>query len=252
MLADFRQEAAKIAYTMPQIPLVSNVTAKLANQAITSPDYWVEHIIQPVKFAASFQFLLQQDIDIFLEIGAKPILSSIGKTILVNEANNSLVLVPSLSAKQSNHQTMLNSLAQLYHQGIKIDLQKFNQNYSPPKVDLPTYAFQRQRYWWEPAKFWLKQKSDNTFAVNSLLGQSMDSDDNSAICFRQQISISKPSYLADHSLKDQVVFPAAAYVEIALGAGQYLYPQQSLHHFVYCLDHPRVCGVGLFDQDQAL
>lgn len=240
MLADFRQEAEKINYALPQIPLVSNITAQFANKSITSPDYWVEHIIQPVKFAASFQFLRQQGIDVFLEIGAKPILSSMGKTMVVDALNISPVVVPSLSPKQSNQQTILNSLAQLYHQGIKIDWQKVNQNYDPPKVDLPTYAFQRQRYWWEPAKFWLKQKSDNTLTANPLLGQSGNADNNSEICFRQQISMSKPEYLADHCLKDQVVFPAAAYVEIALAAGRYLYPQQSLHLEDFILKQPLV------------
>ena len=81
-------------------------------EAITSPDYWVEHIVQPVKFADSFEFLLDKEIDIFLEIGAKPILASIGATIAANK-NCSLLLLPSLSNKQPDGQVILNSLVKI-------------------------------------------------------------------------------------------------------------------------------------------
>ncbi|MGL5833514.1 MAG: type I polyketide synthase, partial [Waterburya sp.] len=105
MLGGFRQMAESVTYHLPQIPLVSNVTGKLAGQAITSPDYWVEHIIQPVNFAAGFQWLLEQKIDIFLEIGAKPILASIGATI--SAATDYVpILLPSLSNKQPDEQVI--------------------------------------------------------------------------------------------------------------------------------------------------
>ena len=67
MLEDFRSVAVEIEYSTPSIPLVSNVTADLVATAITSPNYWVEHIVKPVKFADSFKFLLQR-VDIFWKL----------------------------------------------------------------------------------------------------------------------------------------------------------------------------------------
>ena len=220
MLGDFRQVAETITYNMPQIPLVSNVTAQLVGEAITSPDYWIEHIIQPVKFADSFEFLLDKEIDIFLEIGAKPILASIGATISAI-SDRSPLLLASLSNKQPDRQVILNSLVQLYHQGIKIDWQNFNHGNYYPQVKLPSYPFQRQRYWWDKAKFWAEDRV-NTQQLHPLLGNPLTLAGRSEIRWTSKINARTPAYLADHCLVSEAVFPATGYVEMALAAGKYL------------------------------
>ena len=224
MLADFGQVAAEITYSAPKIPLVSNVTAQLAKIEITCPDYWVDHIIQPVKFADSFQFLLQQGVDIFLEIGAKPILASLGKTILTTEIDSDPILLPSLSDKQDDWQVILNSVAQLYHQGIKIDWRVFNQGHYDQGVKLPTYPFQRQQYWWDKAKFWTEENLNNQQQSHPLLGNCLTLAGTSERYFKGQINAHNPKYLQDHRLENQTVFPATAYIEMALAAGKYIYP----------------------------
>ncbi|NJO95086.1 MAG: aminotransferase class I/II-fold pyridoxal phosphate-dependent enzyme [Pleurocapsa sp. CRU_1_2] len=216
MLGDFRQVAESITYHLPQIPLVSSVTAQLANESITSPNYWVEHIIQPVNFADGFQFLLEQKIDIFLEIGAKPILSSIGATISAT-TDYATILLSSLSNKQPDEQVILNSLAQLYHQGIEINWRKFNQDIDSRRVKLPTYPFQRQRYWWEQAKFWTKDVPVQQ--IHPLLGNPLTLAGTSEIRWTGQINGHLPDYLQDHRLEGEIVFPATAYLEMALAAG---------------------------------
>ena len=238
MLADFRAVAEQITYTAPQIPLVSNVTAQLATKAIASPDYWVEHIIQPVKFADSFEFLLQQGIEIFLEIGAKPILSSIGKTILAQAKNHSPLLLTSLSPKQPDEQVILNSVAQLYHQGLKLDWRAFNQDYLPSGVNLPTYPFQRQRYWWDKAKFWHEDLASTQ--LHPLLGNPMTLAGTSEIRFQSQVDANNPSYLSDHCLLSQTVFPATAYLEIILAAGAYIAPNSNLQLTQFSIHQPLI------------
>lgn len=264
MLGDFRQVATQITYGVPSIPLVSNVTAKLAGAEIANADYWVDHIVQPVKFAASFQFLLTEKVDIFLEIGAKPILSSIGKTILTTDlarenqdlaqdlaiaSTYSPLLLPSLSDKQSDCLVILNSVAQLFHQGIKLDWQAFNQNYSAKKIKLPTYPFQRQQYWWSKAKFWTDRTEESKASraehlstrdslqphlqqdlhqhlqqyFHPLLGNPLTLAIATKKYFQGQIQANSPEYLQDHCLENQTVFPATAYLEMALAAAQYIY-----------------------------
>ena len=218
MLGDFRQVAETITYNTPQIPLVSNLTAQLAGEAITSPDYWIEHIIQPVKFAESFQFLLDREIDIFLEIGAKPILASIGATICT-KADRTPLLLPSLSNKQPGERVILNSLVQLYHQGIKINWQNFNRGNYYPELKLPSYPFQRQRYWWEKAKFWTEDTQVDR-QLHPLLGNPLTLAGTKEIRWTSKINSSTPAYLADHRLESEVVFPATAYIEMALAAGK--------------------------------
>ena len=238
MLADFKLVAAEITYSAPKIPLVSNATAQLAKIEITCPDYWINHIIQPVKFADSFQFLLQQDVNIFLEIGAKPILASLGKTILATEVNYFPTLLPSLSDKQDDWQVILNSVAQLYHQGIKIDWRVFNRGHYNRGVKLPTYPFQRQQYWWNRAKFWTEENLNNQQQSHPLLGNCLTLAGTSEMYFKGQINAHSPKYLQAHCLENQTVFPATAYIEMALAAGKYIYPDRSFQLEKFTIKKP--------------
>jgi len=239
MLEDFRQVAESVTYHLPQIPLVSNVTGKLAGEGITSPDYWVQHIIQPVNFAAGFQYLLAQKIDIFLEIGAKPILAALGATI-VTSADYAPILLPSLSNKLPDQQVILSSLAQLYHQGIKINWRKFNQDINFQGVKLPTYPFQRQRYWWEQAKFWTTDTPQQQ--LHPLLGNPLTLAGTAEVRWTGKINTHTPEYLADHCLESKTVFPATAYLEMALAAGKYVYAGKSLELRAFTIHQPLILG----------
>ncbi|MDJ0592503.1 MAG: beta-ketoacyl synthase N-terminal-like domain-containing protein [Pleurocapsa sp. MO_226.B13] len=153
MLEDFARVAKQITYSPPQIDLISNVTGELATAEIATPQYWCNHIRQPVKFAQGMTTLAQQDCEILLEIGAKPILLGMGRPCLSNldvaqQEDTEYRLLPSLRPQKSDWQQMLASLGELYLQGIAIDWQSFERDYPQRRrVILPTYPFQRQRYW---------------------------------------------------------------------------------------------------------
>ncbi|MEL6929362.1 MAG: beta-ketoacyl synthase N-terminal-like domain-containing protein, partial [Cyanobacteria bacterium J06600_6] len=74
MIEEFKDIAKTINYSLPEIPIVSNLTGKLADKSIATPDYWTKHILQPVQFAKSINYLSSQQVNIFLEIGTKPTL----------------------------------------------------------------------------------------------------------------------------------------------------------------------------------
>ncbi len=179
MLEDFARVAKQITYSPPQIDLISNVTGELATAEIATPQYWCNHIRQPVKFAQGMTTLAQQDCEILLEIGAKPILLGMGRPCLSNldvaqQEDTEYRLLPSLRPQKSDWQQMLASLGELYLQGIAINWQRFETDYPQlRRVVLPTYPFQRQRYWienhhqqpnisssetdWTPILSWLHQ-----------------------------------------------------------------------------------------------
>ncbi|NER47833.1 MAG: alpha/beta fold hydrolase [Symploca sp. SIO1A3] len=148
MLAEFETLASQLTYHQPRIPIISNVTGAKANKSIASAQYWVNHVRQPVKFAQSMAALHQQGYETFLEIGAKPILLSMGKQCLSPEVG---VWLPSLRPGVDEWQQLLSSLGKLYVQGAKVDWSGFDRDYSREKVVLPTYPFQRERYWVETA-----------------------------------------------------------------------------------------------------
>ena len=143
MLAKFRKVAESVSYHAPQIELISNVTGNSATADIATAEYWVNHIVAPVRFADGMQ-ALQPKCNIFLEIGSKPILLGMARSSL--SVDNPLSL-PSLRPKKQDWQQILQSLAALYVRGLEVNWQNVAQGSNGRKVDLPTYPFQRQSYW---------------------------------------------------------------------------------------------------------
>ncbi|MHC0067445.1 type I polyketide synthase [Nostoc sp. UIC 10890] len=228
MLADFEAVASEITYNQPNIPLVSNVTGARAENSIATASYWVNHVRQPVKFAQSMETLQQEGYSIFLEIGPKPTLLGMGRQCLPEDVG---VWLPSLRPGQEDWQQMLQSLAELYVHGVKVDWLGFDKDYSRSKVVLPTYPFQRQRYWIETNNNLIHQKQflSNHKNLHPLLGKRLHlAALEQQIRFECQISASQPTYLQHHCVFSQPVFPAAAYLEIALAAGSILFNSNDL------------------------
>ncbi len=162
MLADFEAVAKQVTYNQPRIPLVSNVTGELANQSIATAKYWVEHIRKTVKFYQSMENLLSQGYEVFLEIGPSPILLGMVGQYIPNDIG---LCLPSIRPGVEEWSQILSSLGQLYVQGINLDWCEFERNYSRMKLMLPTYPFQKQRYWIEdlnnehqPQEFFVGEK----------------------------------------------------------------------------------------------
>jgi acyl transferase domain-containing protein/acyl carrier protein len=160
MLDDLRQVAQQLTYHAPSIPLISNLTGQLAGAEITTPDYWVRHVREAVRFADGIATLDGQNVAIFLEIGPKPVLLGMARDMLDHKAtgaprstaSTAALWLPSLRAGQNDWERLLQSLGELYVHGVQIDWAVLDQGYLRRKVALPTYPFQRQRYWLEPSR----------------------------------------------------------------------------------------------------
>ncbi|AFZ34701.1 6-deoxyerythronolide-B synthase, 8-amino-7-oxononanoate synthase [Stanieria cyanosphaera PCC 7437] len=230
MLVEFEQVAREIKYSNPQINLISNVTGKLITEAITTPEYWCQHILQPVRFVNSIETLFNFGCEIAIECGAKPILLGMTSAILEKSNNNSFLnLLPSLRPPQSDYQQILQSLGQLYTQEIKINWSSLYQANFHQIVSLPTYPFQRKRYWWEGIKLPVEQisfaagKQLKSSQLHPLLEQKIYLASSEEIVFQVELSPDNPFYLKDHCLGNTVIFPATGYLEMALAAGANLY-----------------------------
>ena len=146
MLPAFEQVAAQVAYSSPRIKLISNVTGELATDEVTTPDYWCRHVRQAVRFTQGMESLHQQGYELFVEIGPKPILLGMGRYCLPEGVG---VWLPSLYPGREDWQQILQSLGALYLRGASVDWFSFDQDYSRRRLQLPTYPFQRERYWVE-------------------------------------------------------------------------------------------------------
>ncbi|AFZ56827.1 type I polyketide synthase [Anabaena cylindrica FACHB-243] len=144
MLEAFTEIAASVQFNAPSIPLVSNLTGEiLSHQDIPDANYWCHHIREAVRFSAGMETLHRQGYELFLEIGPNATLSNLGKQCLPQGTGTWLTSL----TKEDNWQSILKSLATLYTQGVDVDWCGFDQDFTRHKLALPTYPFQRQRFW---------------------------------------------------------------------------------------------------------
>ncbi|WP_416671492.1 type I polyketide synthase [Egbenema bharatensis] len=149
VLAPFAAQVQRIPLNPPQIPVISNLTGTWLSAAeAINPTYWVNHLRQPVRFASGIATLLQESERIFLEVGPGRTLS----TLVKQQAKQEWVLT-SLRHPQdsvSDETEILTTLGRLWLAGVAIDWASFTEHERRQRVLLPTYPFERQRYWIDP------------------------------------------------------------------------------------------------------
>ncbi len=146
ILAEFYEVAATVTYAAPQINLISNVTGERLTSETNFPEYWCRNLRSGVRFADGLNTLYTSGYQVFVEIGPKPTLLGMARHCL---PENEGVRLPSLRQGQVDWQQMLQSLGELYVRGASVDWSNFEQGYVHRRIVLPTYPFQRERYWVE-------------------------------------------------------------------------------------------------------
>jgi acyl transferase domain-containing protein/acyl carrier protein/phospholipid N-methyltransferase len=257
MLADFAAVAKTITYAQPQIPIITNLTGKLshdpktitkntgpglATAEICSASYWLRHIRQPVRFADSIATLQQMGIDICLEVGPKPTLLGLVRQCLdsARDTTKNLssapdkdndqqkpLLLPSLRAGRADWETLLTSLGQLYVQGAAIDWLNVNQDVKTIGVarrcTLPTYPFQRQRFWAElPTSKPATLQRNVSERLHPLIHQVTKSPLVKETICETRFNLETFPFLADHRVFGEVVAPGANHLLLLWSAAHLL------------------------------
>jgi len=215
MLAEFAKIAAEIHYHAPSLPLVSNVTGRLIGEDIATPAYWVEHIRKPVRFADSIDTLHDRHCQLFVELGPHPVLLGMARHI-----SPDAILIPSLRQQAADDEQFLRALGDLFVQGVAIDWNAVypKQTYRP--LHLPTYPFQRQRFWVDRASSSANETGRTARAdtKHPLLGQRLRLPAMPKGEIRYEQTLNDKGYIQDHRVFHQSVLPAAAYIEMGLAA----------------------------------
>ena len=224
ILEAFERKAQEISYSAPQLGLISNLTGKqVENGKVLEASYWRRHVREPVRFFDGMQTLFEQGHKLFLEIGPHPILLGMGRECV---QEGSLDWLPSLRKGRGDRQQIMHSLARLYCLGSKINWRELDRDSGHRKVSLPTYPFQRQRYWIDSAR---NTSLDSTTPsldhgpknqTHPLLGRRIDSPFIKDIVIESQISLSSHPFIKDHQAFGMAVFPASAYLEMVWAAAQ--------------------------------
>jgi acyl transferase domain-containing protein/D-arabinose 1-dehydrogenase-like Zn-dependent alcohol dehydrogenase/trans-aconitate methyltransferase/acyl carrier protein len=194
------------------VPLYSTVTGERANGAELDAEYWWRNVRQPVRFADAVGKLYDQDQNTFLEISPHPVLAS-AIAECAHALSKPVRAISSLRRNEPERAQMLRSLGVLYALGYPVDWTF--QGRSGRFVRIPTYAWQRERYWHESedSRDWRL----GTHHAHPLLGQSLRTPVPS---WMTMLGPNWVPYLRDHKVEGQVLVPGAAYLEIALAAAK--------------------------------
>jgi polyketide synthase 12 len=215
MIADFRAAARELTVNAPTIPIISNVTGQSAEQDFASAGYWTQHVRAAVRFADSIRFANSAGASRFLEVGPGGGLTS---AIEESLAESDIVSVPILHKDRPEPVSLMTGLAQAFVSGAGVDWRAVLPGAG--FVELPTYAFERQR-------FWLSSDGAAGDAAglglapseHALLGAVVDLPSSGGVVLTGRLSSASQSWLADHAVGGVVVFPGAGFVELAIRAG---------------------------------
>ncbi|WP_234388735.1 acyltransferase domain-containing protein, partial [Streptomyces sp. AS58] len=217
ILDEFRDIASELDFRAPEIPVVSNVTGVLAtDEELTSPDYWVRHIRGAVRFHDGVRFLESEGVSEYLELGPDGVLTALAAACLSEEAG---VLVPALRRDRSETETVAASLALLRMRGATPDWNKVFPG--ARNIELPTYAFQRDRYWLDgpDARPHVTGLGLDP-ALHPLLGAAVGLADRDTHVFTGSVSLRTHGWLAEHAVDGNILMPGTALVELAVRAGE--------------------------------
>ncbi|MFD5307885.1 SDR family NAD(P)-dependent oxidoreductase, partial [Streptomyces rochei] len=223
MLPAFREVVEGLSFAEPLVPVVSNVTGRIAEAGeLTTPDYWVTHVRRAVRFADGVRALRAAGVDRCVEIGPEAVLTGMARTCLDRAEDATVLLVPTARKGRDETFALLTALAHLHTAGTAVDWSGFFAGTGARPIDLPTYAFQRQRYWLAATGAAPAATEDVGLdaADHPLLGAVVALPDSGGVVLTGRLSVEAQPWLADHVVLGRILLPGAVLVELALAAGE--------------------------------
>jgi acyl transferase domain-containing protein/1-acyl-sn-glycerol-3-phosphate acyltransferase/acyl carrier protein len=212
--------------TASSIPIVSTVSGSWAEGTTFGANYWFQNVRRTVRFADGIRTLLDTGHATLLEQAPHPVLAASINEILGGRAEKAVVL-PSLRRKDDERAALLRSLGTLYTQGRAIDWDGVHEGHRA-SVRLPLYPWQRERHWFNGVAESERQRGDavasNAADHHPVLGRRVRS---AHPLWESSLRGDALAYLDDHQIQGAVVFPGAAYVEMALSAAKSLQAEGS-------------------------
>ncbi|MFI7651053.1 SDR family NAD(P)-dependent oxidoreductase, partial [Micromonospora sp. NPDC049460] len=220
MLDEFRAVLDGLTFAAPLVPVVSNVTGALADAGdIRTPEYWVRHVREAVRYADGITALRNAGVDTFLEVGPQSVLTAMAADILPDD--DAVLAVAAQRKDRPETQALLHALAELHVHGVPVTWQPWFADTGAHRVDLPTYAFQHQRYWPAANRARTGDVSGAGLgrAEHPLLGATVDLAGDDEMVLTGRLSLATHPWLADHTVSGLTLVPGTALVELAVRAG---------------------------------
>ncbi|MGC1853164.1 MAG: SDR family NAD(P)-dependent oxidoreductase, partial [Solirubrobacterales bacterium] len=222
MLEEFAAVAESLEYREPKLAIVSNLSGEaLTPEQATDPAYWVRHVREPVRFADAVESLAKQGASTYLELGPDPVLCAMAGECL-GEEREKAAFVPTLREGREEAAAVSTAIAVAHAAGAKVEWEAFFAGTGAKRVPLPTYPFQRKRYWIASALGGAADASaiGQRDPEHPLLGAAIEDAADGGTTLTGRLSLATHPWLADHVVGDAVLLPGAAFLELALRAAE--------------------------------
>jgi acyl transferase domain-containing protein/nucleoside-diphosphate-sugar epimerase/acyl carrier protein len=231
MLEEFATVAGGLSFAAPRIPIVSNLTGEpVAAEQICDPAYWIRQVREPVRFYDGVRWIADRGVSCFLELGPDGVLTAMSQECLGDitsagdgraEGQRRMRAVSALRGARPEMHALLVALAELWVNGARVNWDNAFDSAEAKRVALPTYAFQRRRYWLDGE---LGSGADSAVAGqltarHPLLSAAVAHAEDDSWLFSGRVSVRSQPWLADHVFAGVVLVPGTTYVDVALHAG---------------------------------
>lgn len=208
MLAEFERVAASVAYRRPTRRVISNVTGAPIGDEIADPGYWVRHVLAPVEFERGVGALQRLGVDVVVEIGPHPVLSTMAQGCVTSPGTT---WAASLRRDRDDVVHIREALATLYVAGVDVDWSGVD--VGRRTSGMPTYPFERQEYW-VPVR---RRHRRGAVTEHPLLGSRIRSVLRD-VQYEQILGVDSIDFVRDHRVAGTSIMPGTGFIEMAVAA----------------------------------
>ncbi|WP_280182962.1 type I polyketide synthase [Nocardia cyriacigeorgica] len=214
MLPEFEALAASLDYGRPLLPVISNVFGVVGGEAFADSLYWAGHVRDTVRYAAGVDSLVQLGVRRFIEVGPDAVLSAMTRQCLPAELETRALVTAASRRGTDEVIQFLTMLAQAHNAGLEVDWGPVLGGREPARIDLPTYAFQRSRYWLEVDHAITAGGLGHPIVSGLVPVAGKDEWLGSG-----KLSLTRHPWVADHVVFGTPVVPATTYLELTSAIG---------------------------------
>jgi acyl transferase domain-containing protein/D-arabinose 1-dehydrogenase-like Zn-dependent alcohol dehydrogenase/NADP-dependent 3-hydroxy acid dehydrogenase YdfG/acyl carrier protein len=219
--AELKEAIADIAPREAAIPFYSTLLGEQVETTALDVEYWYRNLREPVRFHQTARSLLQDGHSALIEVSSHPVLAMSLSEAAEAEGRQSTAILHTLRREEGGTRRLLSSLAEAHAHGIAVDFTPLFEGSGAAATELPTYPFQRQRYWLELATGAGDLSAAGQSATeHPLLAASIPLATEGSYLLTGRLSQKELPWLADHAVAGTAILPGTAFAELCLRAGQ--------------------------------
>ncbi|MDB4473550.1 SDR family NAD(P)-dependent oxidoreductase [Opitutaceae bacterium] len=216
--AGLEEATSGVDLAEPAFDLVSNVTGKIEIELFTDPAYWADHLRRPVRYADGINAMLEAGVEVFLEVGPQPVLTGLSR---LDHESGPATWIASSRAESGEVGNLLRAMGQLWESGVVVNWSAMTDSFPGNRVSLPTYPWQRQRYWIEGTDITRRdRKESGVNPTDPYLGHAVRLPRSDQHVFSQSATLAGMPWVADHHVHGRMVAPGAQFLAQILTAGE--------------------------------